>query len=147
MFLIEFLRYILGYVTMSIKGEFPEKLLNIFLIKKVTVWDIKKSKNCIVLKISIRNFKKMRELRGKTQLRVRILQKHGIIFIIKRYVKRIGIPFGIAVFLLTIYIFSLFIWNVEVMGNSAVPTGKIIKKCEELGVKNGTLSSKINSQL
>ena len=147
MFLIKLLRNVLGYVTISIKGEFPEKLLNIFLLKKVTVWDIKKSKNCIELKISIRNFKRMRELRGKTQLRVKILQKHGIMFIFKRYVKRIGIPVGISVFLLTIYILSLFIWNIEVVGNSAVSTVTIINKCKELGIKNGTLSSTVNSQL
>lgn len=147
MLLIKFLRYILGYVKISINGEFPEKLLNIFLIKKVTVWEIKKYKNCIVLKLSINNFKKMRELRAKTQLRIKILEKHGIIFIIKKYVKRIGIPIGVSIFLLTIYMFSLFIWNIEVVGNNNVETKKILKTCEELGVKNGSLISSIDSLL
>lgn len=147
MFLIRLLRYLFGYVRITVKGEFPEKILNIFLSKKVSVWDIEKGKNEIILNISIKDFLKIRELRGKTRLKIKIAQKKGVIFIIKRYFKRIGIPVGVAVFFLTLYFLSLFIWNVEVVGNKNIETAKIFKKCSDLGVKNGTLISQIDSQL
>lgn len=147
MLLIKFLRYILGYVRISVKGEFPEKILNIFSLKKVSVWDIEKGKNEIKLNLSVKNFFNIRNFRGKTRLKIKIIKKTGIVFILKKYFKRIGIPIGIAAFFITLYVFSLFIWRVDIVGNDNVETVKIMKKCSELGVRNGALISQIDSQL
>lgn len=147
MLLIKFLRYILGYVRISVKGEFPEKILNIFSLKKVSVWDIEKGKNEIKLNLSVKNFFNIRNFRGKTRLKIKIIKKTGIVFILKKYFKRIGIPIGIAAFFITLYVFSLFIWRVDIVGNNNVETIKIMKKCSELGVRNGALISQIDSQL
>lgn len=147
MLLIKFLRYILGYVRISVKGEFPEKILNIFSLKKVSVWDIEKGKNEIKLNLSVKKFFNIRNFRGKTRLKIKIIKKTGIVFILKKYFKRIGIPIGIAAFFITLYVFSLFIWRVDIVGNDNVETVKIMKKCSELGVRNGALISQIDSQL
>ncbi len=147
MFLIKIYRYILGYVEIIVSGEFCEKILNLLAIYRVSVWDINRGKNEIRLKLYIHDFKNLRKIRGKSRLHIKINKKFGVVFILKKYFKRIGIPVGILLFFTIIYVLSLFVWNVTVVGNTKVSTAVIEKYCSELGVKNGVLLSKINSQL
>ncbi len=147
MLLINIYRFLLGYVEIIVSGEFCEKILNLVAFKNVTVWDINRTKKEIRLKLFIKDFKKMRKIRGKSKLRIRIHKKYGLIFIIKRYFKRIGIPVGVSLFFATLYLLSIFVWNVTVTGNNTVSTLQILNCCKELGVKNGVLLSKIDSQL
>lgn len=147
MLFINIYRFILGFVEIIVSGEFPEKILNLLAVKNISVWDIKRGKNEISLKIYIRDFKKFRKIRGKSRLHIRIIKKNGLIFLIRRYFKRIGIPVGALIFFITLYFFSLFVWNIAVVGNTKVSTLEIENYCRELGVKNGALISNINSQL
>ena len=147
MFLINIYRLVLGYVEIIVSGEFCEKILNLLAIKRVSVWDIHRGEKQIRLKIYIKDFKNMRKIKGKSKLHIEIYKKYGIIFTIKRYFKRIGIPLGVLMFFSTLYFLSLFVWNIAVTGNQSVDTLEIINCCKELGVKNGVLLSKIDSQL
>ncbi len=147
MWFIDFLRYILGYVTISVSGEFPEKLMNILSINKMPFWDIKREDKTLFFSILVTDFKKIKNLKEKNKFRIKIVRKAGIKFIIKRYFKRIGIPIGISIFLLILSVLSLFIWNIEIEGNVYVDAEEIMKNAKEIGVKNGARISKINSQL
>ncbi len=144
---ISFLRYILGYVQISVGGEFPEKLLNNLANNKISFWDTQKTNKIIYLKLSVKDFKRIKKVKGKNKFYIRIIKKCGAVFIFRKYIKRIGIPVGISVFLLLLYIFSLFIWNVSVVGNETVSKDEIIKNANEIGVKNGALISRVDSQL
>ncbi len=147
MFLINIYRFIFGFVEIIVSGEFCEKILNLFAANKVTVWDIKRNHKEIRLKIYIRDFKHIRKIRGKSKLHIKIIEKFGIIFIIKRYFKRIGIPVGILMFFTTLYVLSLFVWNITVTGNKKVSTLEIENYCSQLGVRQGVLLSEIHPQL
>lgn len=144
---ILFLRYLLGYVVISLSGEFPERLMNILSKNKISFWNIKRKQNKIFLSISVNDFKKLKKLKKGLKINIKIIKKVGLNFIIKRYFKRIGIPIGISIFLLILCGLSMFIWKVEVVGNEKVNTEEIILNAREIGVEIGALKSDINSQL
>ena len=137
MFIINLYRYFTGYVEISVDGEFCEKLLNQLSAAKISVWDIESQNEKLCLKLSLRNFLRIRKVRGKSKLRIRILEKKGFIFLVKRYIHRAGLPIGIILFLSTLFILSQFIWNISVVGNVKVPNEEILSACEELGVFEG----------
>ena len=78
---------------------------------------------------------------------INIIKKCGLIFIIKKYFKRAGLLIGVIMFFSTLYVLSLFVWNVSVTGNERVSKTEILSNCKEIGVENGVLLSKIDSQL
>lgn len=147
MIIISLYRFFSGYVEIMVSGEFCEKILNLLAVNRVNVWDIKKDINGITLKLSIKDYKNIRKIRGKSKLKIKILKKFGFKFLLKKYKLRIGIPVGISLFLIIINLLSCYIWNITVVGNSNVSETEILKACECIGVKNGVRTSKLNSQL
>ena len=85
MFLIKFCRYLFGYVTLLIYGDFPERILNLCVQKRVTVWDLKTTEKGIQICISISNFKRFKQIRGKSGIRCKLIGRHGLPFIMNRY--------------------------------------------------------------
>ena len=147
MFIINLYRFLIGYVEILVFGEFAEKLLNQLSSANIVIWDIKNDKGRLSLKISIKNFLNLRKLRGKNKIRIKIVRKFGLIFIIKRYIKRAGIPLGIILFFTTLFILSQFIWNISVVGNDRISSSNVLSLCEKLGVREGMLSSNLNTQI
>ncbi len=147
MLIINLYRYLTGYVEILVSGEFCEKILNLFAANRINVWDIESDKNSIRLKISIRDFKNLRTIKGKTHFKIKILKKFGLVFLTRRYIWRLGIPVGVFLFFITLNILAMFVWNIIVVGNESVPTNAILTACENIGIKNGVMTKNIDSQL
>ncbi len=146
MVLILLFRFLMGYVRVKFSGDFCERMLNLCGRNGATLWDIKKSENGnIEANISVKNFKKMREIRAKSGISVKILKRFGLPFITKKYSKRIGFAFGVATFFFLLVFLSGFIWKIEVVGNERVNDTLIIEACEELDIREGTRIKSIDT--
>ena len=62
----------------------------------------------------------------------------GFLYFLERYKKRIGIPIGIFIFFLTLWLSEQFIWHINVVGNENVPEREILERLENLGCGVGT---------
>ena len=144
MALIKFFRYLFGYVTLLVYGEFPERILNLCVQKKVTVWDLKTTEKGIEICVNIGNFKRFKQIRGRSGIRCKIIGRHGLPFIMNKYRFRWGLPTGIALFFAVLKIMSLFVWNIEIVGNSNVADNEILSACSDLGLHYGTYINSIN---
>ncbi|MBO5908742.1 MAG: sporulation protein YqfD, partial [Clostridia bacterium] len=120
------LRYILGYVRFSVKGEFPERLFNQLSARNVKLWEMKRKNGVLTACISARNYLKMRKFKGKNRVCTRVLERHGLPFLIKRYHLRLGVPIGALLYIAILIFLSSFVWNIEVCGNETIETKKII---------------------
>ena len=146
MLIINLYKFIVGYVEICILGDFCEKIINLFSVNNINFWNIKKYKNKIELCILIKDFKKIRKIKGKTKVKIKIINKFGLPFIIKKYIKRIGLVVGIILFFIIINTLSLFCWNVSVSGNKKVSENEILSACQEIGIKNGIKLKGLNMQ-
>lgn len=140
-------RFICGYLEIVFYGEFPEKMLNICAKNSITLWGSKYVKGKIFSKITIADFLKLRLFLKGTKIRVHIIKKHGLPFIIKRYKRRMGIYFGFIIFALALYFLSQHIWIIEVEGNKKLSETEVLNICYSMGIKEGILSNKINPKI
>lgn len=135
----------MGYLSVEISGEFCERILNLFSYHKISVWGIERETDKIILFIKIRDYKKIRKIRGKTKIKIKIIDRYGLPFFMRRNRFRYGFFGGILLFFLLIYVLSLFVWRIQIVGNQTVETAEIIEICDKIGLKTGIKKSKIDS--
>ena len=141
------LGYILGYVNIEVEGYFIEKFINICNSQNIFLWNFQRITTTIVrFNIGIEEFKKIRKICGKTKCRVKILGKKGLPFIFHKYRKRKILLMFVLLILLTIYLLSTCIWNIEIIGNEKISNDEINEILEENNFKIGTNKSKINAK-
>lgn len=142
-----FLNYLFGYINITIEGFFIERFINNCKSKKIFLWNIKRSTSTILnAKISVKDFKKIRSIIKKTKCRIKINSKKGLPFIFNRYKKRKIFIFLIIPILLIIYISSMYIWNVEIVGNNNIDEDELINQLKEYGLDIGKLKKSIDTK-
>jgi len=139
------LRYLKGYIRVKIGGDFPERFINICAVNNIILWNIKRHGKLIYANISLSDAKKIRVLRRKSRVRIKIVSKRGLYFLVRPYLNRKGLSVGVLLFFIINIILSSFIWNVEVIGNKTIPKENIIEMCEKIGIGEGTFSRGIDT--
>ena len=148
LFLRIFLNHIMGYVDIKVESCFLERFINICISKKILLWNIKRDKSSILYaSVSIKDYKRLKQITKKTKSKVKIKNKKGIPFILHRYRKRKIFLGLLALIFIGIMIISNFIWNIEIRGNVTIPKEEIIKELNEQGLKFGTNKSNIDTNL
>lgn len=135
--IILFFRLLFGYLRIRFSGDFKERILSLCAHNSITLWSTKLRDDKIESNISIREFKRLRNIvRGKG-IRVHIFKKVGMPFIANRYKRRYGILAGVVSFFLIIALMSEYIWIIDVNGNHKVSDEHILSACYSIGIKNG----------
>ncbi|MCL1936699.1 MAG: sporulation protein YqfD [Defluviitaleaceae bacterium] len=136
--------FLKGYVTIEIKGATKERFFNMASYKNIFFWDIKHIKNSIQAKISIQDFRKLKEISKKTNCKYKILYKEGLPFLIFRYRKRKILFLGIPFFLFTLYFLTSFVWAIDIVGYNDISYHVLINALDENGLSFGTFKHTIN---
>jgi len=147
MFLIRFVRWFFGIVRFSLTGPFPERFLNLSANRDILLWDIKRKDGLLQASVRASDYKKLRPLARKTKMRMRMTAKTGFPFRTRGYKKRYGFLVGAALFAISLFTLSQFIWTVEVRGNREVDTQSILLALEEIGVDIGTFKASLTPAL
>lgn len=139
-------RFFCGILKVEFSGIFPEKILNLCAKNGINVWSARYKNNKIFCFITVRDFLKLPKILRKNSVRVHILEKKGFPFFVKKYKNRFGILTGFIIFFAFLYIMSGFIWVVEVEGNKTVSDSAVISLCEDLGLKAGVRTERIDTK-
>ena len=140
------LNYFCGYVNLSIEGYYIEKFINMCISKKIFLWNLKREKSTYLLaNISIKDFKRLKNVIKKTRCKVQINKRKGFPFILNRYRKRKIFLVSFIIIITAIFITSRFIWNIEIIGNEDIKQLEILELLESNGLRIGAYKSKINS--
>ena len=140
------LSYICGYVNISVEGYFIERFINMCISKGILLWNIKREKSTYLqANISIKDFKRIKQVSRKTKCKISIKDKKGIPFLLNKYRKRK--MFGIALLIIIIAIMgtSRFIWNIEIIGNERIDTNELLNELNERGIVVGAKKSKLDT--
>ena len=146
-FLRHFLTYVFGYVSIAIEGFFVERFINICISKGIFLSKMRREKSTILhANISIKDFKKIREIAKKTKCKIKIESKRGIPFLAKKYKKRKIFGLFLIIIIISIFLVSRFIWNIEVIGDSTISKEEILDNLKELGLDIGKLKSRVDTK-
>ncbi|MGB9809195.1 MAG: sporulation protein YqfD, partial [Caldanaerobacter sp.] len=145
MFSIKLWNFLRGYVIIKVEGLAIEKFLNLVMVNEVYIWDIERiGYATLTAKVSRRAFKEVIKYAKKTGCRVSIVSKNGLPFLAFRLKRRKGIIIGFVFSFLIIYIFSTFIWEIDIKTVNGLREEEVAKKLSELGLKPGVSKFKID---
>lgn len=139
--------YLKGYLTITIEGTFPERLINLCAKNNIELWDIRRlSKTSLSAAIRISSFKKIRIYCKKANCRVHITKKRGLRFLIYKYRKRKALFFGFAIFFILLWALTKFVWIIEITGNEKLSDAFITEQVKNAGLYQGMPVSSVNTE-
>ena len=145
MFFLRLIRFLFGYVKITVSGRFPERFLNICANHSVPVWYTHRRGDSIECCIFARDYRKLIGLRRGCAVSVKIKRKYGLPLFFHRYRRRKGMLCGAVMFCVILAVMPNFVWSIEVNSDGSIGEQQVIDKLEELGLGIGTPRSKIDS--
>ena len=146
MFILRLLRFLAGSVEFSAFGGFPERFLNLCTQNRIPLWSVRCEQNCVTACTLARRYKKMRAFAKKSGVKLKSGRRHGLPFILHRYRRRVGLLTGAVLFVGILYTLSLFVWTVEITGNTSTDEQSIRDTLSTLGLRPGVLTNSIDPE-
>lgn len=136
--ILDILRYLRGYIEISVQGGFTERFINLCNRENVYLWDSVFSNGVLSVKLYCRDFKKLTGIRRKSGVKIKIEKKNGLHFFMQENRKRKILAVGIASALVTMLIMNNFVWSIDVTGTESIGKNEIREILKENGLKYGT---------
>ncbi len=144
--LTKILNWIRGILWVQISGTAPERFVNLCCNKKIFIWNLAQAEDGFQFCILAHNYKKLKPIARKTKIVARIKRKKGLVFILHRYKKRTGFFAGVILCMVLIYIMSLNIWDINILGGSKYTPETMIKFLDEHQVYTGIQKRRVDCQ-
>ncbi len=144
--LLKLLNWIRGILWVQISGTAPERFINLCCNKQIFIWNLIQVDEGYQFCILARNYKKLKPIARKTKIVPKIKRKRGLVFILHRYKKRIGFYAGVILCILLIYMMSLNIWDISILGGSKYTPETMLKFLNEKQVYTGIQKKRVNCQ-
>lgn len=147
MLIIEFIRYLFGYINFRAYGGFADRFINLCTKDEIPLWNIRNINGNITASTTIEGYLSIRSAARKSGMRLRVTEKKGLIFFLKRNKLRTGLFLGFALSALIITILSQFVWSVSLVGNVTLDDDYILSTFEKYGVCVGSKISSVDTEL
>ncbi|HEY3315974.1 MAG TPA: sporulation protein YqfD [Bacillota bacterium] len=136
--------YLIGYLTIRVEGQSPERLVNLAVQAGIPVWQVVAGRHVLWMKVPARNFADLHHLARKGRVLVHIEDRHGLPFSARRVLNRQGLVVGVFLFLVGLFALSSFVWSVEVTGLETLPLDVVTQAAARLGLKPGVLKRSVD---
>lgn len=133
--------YLRGGIRVTARGAFPERFLNLCVAERILLWGVQKRENALTAWMLPRDFRRVRPVARRSQMRVRIARRYGFPFLYKRLKRRKALLGGAAGFLAALYWLSTYIWFVEIAGLKTLPEEEVRALAAEYGLAAGERQS------
>lgn len=141
------INFFYGYINVEIEGYYIEKLINSCKNKGIYLWGINRTRVTILrAKISTSDLKQVKELAHQNQCIITVKSRKGIPELWRRYKRRKGFAISFLIVISTIFIFSKFIWNIQVEGTEKIDVREVLQEAKQNGLKIGVLKNKVDTQ-
>ncbi len=142
--MISILKIMRGYCKVRITGSGKERFLNLCKNKQILIWNLKKVSDGYTFYVSFKAYKILGEIGEKSNTHISIEGKYGLPFFLYRHKKRKMFFSGFLLCALTIYVCSLFVWDIQVIGTEQYTTDEFLTYLSEAGIRTGILKRTID---
>jgi len=130
-------------VELCVYGENIERFLNICAHHNINIYDVTKTEDKCYLKILASDFFHLKGIVKKSNIKLKIHQKQGLFFHLKRQSKRKTFVISSCICLLLLWIASHFLWNIQITGNHTISNDMLTDYLRENGIYYGMPLSQI----
>lgn len=142
--LIAILQYLSGYLVIRIEGYSPERFLNLCSHHGIYLWSLRPCGHAYEMRISVKGFRRLKPIIRKTGTKIIIKERRGFPFFLHKYQKRKIFFGGIFFCIITLYILSMFVWNIHIEGNQKRTDEVILEFLETQGITHGMLRTSVD---
>lgn len=137
-----------GTVRLNITGAQPERMLNALAMAGIMFWDCDPADGCTVkATIYSEEYEKAARLAARCMCEITPENFRGGKKVGRAILRRKALLLCAAVFALALAWSSLYVWDIEIVGNQAVSSGTILRALEENGVSTGTFWPGISTEM
>lgn len=122
---------------MKASGGFPERFLNLCSRGNIPYWDVCCTNGVVFARTTPEGYRMMRPCAKKAGMRMKIVKKSGLPFLLSKNRVHAGLAVGAVCFILITAALSGRIWTVNVTGCETVPEEDIRETVERFGVYPG----------
>lgn len=126
-----------GILTVTVSGVSPERFFNLCTFHGICFSGIQKKQDGLSFQMQPCDFCRARRLARKAQVRLKIAEKKGLPFWIRRSRKRLAFFAGILLCTAFLYGSSLYIWDIRLEGNTKYTDSILLNYLESLGYVHG----------
>lgn len=142
--LISLFRYLGGYIKLKIEGNAVERFFTLCGKKDILLWNITYKKDYYECFVSMRGFEEMEAIMEKTSTKITVLEKCGLPFFLHCHRKQKVFVLGFFLCIILVYILSLFVWDIEVVGTYSHTKEEILKYMRQKNILSGVLKKDVN---
>ncbi|MCI8505376.1 MAG: sporulation protein YqfD [Lachnospiraceae bacterium] len=132
-----------GQLTVRVTGGSPERFFNLCSFHGIWLEAMEQTEGGISVLMKAKEFFQAARLAKKADVKLRITEKKGLPFWMKRSRKRLAFYMGILLCLGLLYASSLFIWDIHMEGNLKYTDSTLLQFLEEQGYVHGMAKSGI----
>ena len=115
--MVEFLKYVRGYLRIRVSGFSPERFMNLCSNKGILLWKIEREGDVYYMNIHLDGFRALRPIVRKTGTKVAVLERCGLPFFLPQLFRRKAFIGGLMLAVAFWMVSSLFIWDIQTSGN------------------------------
>lgn len=144
--LLSVLKFLQGFLQVTLTGSSPERFLNLCIRRNILIWNLCPNREAggFDFCISLKGFRASKELLKKTHTSVKIRKKCGLPFFLHRYRARKLFAAGILLCILLLWNCSKYVWKIEVNGTAELSQDMVLTWLEQKETGFGTPKTKID---
>ena len=131
-------RFLFGAYTLCVSAESAHSVFNVLITNNIPFGKTKEKNGDISLCLSPRGYRRYRKICGERALFGESARETGVLSILRRYRLRFGMFAGALIFALSVFLSSLFVWDINVTGNVNITEAEISERLGAYGFRIGT---------
>jgi len=143
---MKLLRFFSGYVRFSAEGGFPERFLSDAAANGLQITDAVRQGERFSAACPAGHYRRLRPLAKRACMRLKLTRKTGLYFHLFPYRKRVGLPIGLILAAILLWVLSGRIWVVTVQSEVPVDEDAILAAVAESGVFVGCSIKNVDMQ-
>ncbi len=136
-----------GYLSISARGPYLERFLNLCSTRGLHLWQIQYAGAVLQARMTVVSFRHLRPIARQTRTRVHIEGRAGLPFLLAGLERQRGMVAGAFLALTAIVYLSGFVWFVEVKVPEGVDRGQVRAVAAEAGLRPGARRSAVSPRL
>lgn len=145
--MLRIIRFLWGYVVFDAKGNFVERFINLATKAGICLFDVKKQQDILCCSVLASEYLSLKKIAKKSSIKIKIKEKHGFPFFLKRRKKRKGVFWGLICFIMTLYVLSLYIWSIDIKCDTILDKNEFDNMINNLGISTGILKNDLDIPL
>ena len=134
-----------GKISMEVIVPSIERFLNVLWQENIELFSVKrKSITTLRIEVSYEQYEEVVAIVEKMRGKVKVINKSGVIYVIKKIINKKSLIAGAFIFIGIIYYLSTYVWSVEITTENNLSPFEVRRNLEKLGVKAGMKKNDID---